>query len=56
MGERSSRPLRGEGNERRDGEHDSSSSNLNSASSSYRIQVLITKEWARVVPGTGNGN
>ena len=31
-------------------------SNLNSDYSSYRIQVLITKEWARVVPGTGNGN
>ena len=51
--EGSSRSLRGEGNERQDGEHDS---NLNSDYSSYRIQVLITKEWARVVPGTRNGN
>ena len=30
-------------------------SNLNSDSSRYRIQVLITKEWNRVVPGTENG-
>ena len=57
MGERSSRSLRGERNEERDGEHNSSGdSNLNSDYSSYRIQVLITKEWARAVPGTGNGN
>ena len=54
--ERSSRSLRGGGNERQDGEHDSRDSNLNSDYSSYRIQVLITKEWARVVLGTGNGN
>ena len=53
VGERSSRSLRGERNEERDGEYNS---NLNSDYSSYRIQVLITKEWARVVPGTGNGN
>ena len=38
VGERSSRSLRGERNEEQDGEHDS---NLNSALSSYRIQVLI---------------
>ena len=30
-------------------------SNLNSALSRYRIQVLITKEWSGVVPGTENG-
>ena len=50
--ERSSRSLGGEGNERRDGEHDS---NLNSDYSSYRIQVLITKEWDKFVPGTEKG-
>ena len=56
MRERSSRSLRGGGNERQNGEHDSSGdSNLNSAYSSYRIQVLITKEWNEVVPGTENG-
>ena len=38
VGERSSRSLRGERNEERDGEHDS---NLNSDYSSYRIQVFI---------------
>ena len=30
-------------------------SNLNSDYPSYRIQVLITKEWARVIPGTEKG-
>ena len=41
VGERSSRSLRGERNEERDGEHDSRDSNLNSDYSSYRIQVFI---------------
>ena len=56
MRERSSRSLGGEGNERRDGEHDSKDSNLNSGYPSYRIQVLITKEWTRVVPVQRRGN
>ena len=30
-------------------------SNLNSDYSSYRIQVLITKEWDKFVPGTEKG-
>ena len=55
VGVRSSRSLRGERNEERGGGHNSRGSNLNSAYSSYRIQVLITKEWNEVVPGTENG-
>ena len=56
MRERSSRSLRGERNKERGGGHNSSGdSNLNSGLSRYRIQVLITKEWNGVVPGTENG-
>ena len=36
VGERSSRPLRGGGNERRDGEHDSSNLNSDDLATEYK--------------------
>ena len=37
------------------GNNSSGDSNLNSDYSSYRIQVLITKEWNKFVLGTEKG-
>ena len=40
VGERSSRPLRGEGNERRDGEHDSSNLNSDYLGTEYMLESV----------------